>query len=63
MNLLTITIVVLAAFLAIWVFVVVPAERRHHERKLEVLQKRIEKRASSHTDEQPASEPDPAEDK
>jgi hypothetical protein len=61
-NLLTITIAVLAAFLAIWMFVVVPAERRHHERKLEALQKRIEKRQTSQTGEQPASERDPAED-
>jgi flagellar biosynthesis/type III secretory pathway M-ring protein FliF/YscJ len=59
-NLLYITIAVLAAFLAIWVFVVVPAERRHHERKLEALQKRIEKRQASQTEEQVASEPEPA---
>ena len=43
MNLFYMAIAVLAAFLAIWIFVVVPAERRHHERKLEVLQKQIEK--------------------
>jgi predicted MFS family arabinose efflux permease len=38
------TIIVLGAFVAIWMLFVVPAERRHHERKLELLQKRIEKR-------------------
>ena len=44
MKLLTIAIIALVAFVAVWVFVVVPAERRHHERKLAALQKRIEKR-------------------
>jgi flagellar biosynthesis/type III secretory pathway M-ring protein FliF/YscJ len=62
-NLLYITIAVLAAFVAIWVFFVVPAERRHHERKLEVLQKRIEKRQSSQAEEHPEPERDRADDK
>jgi uncharacterized membrane protein len=60
-NLLYITIAVLAAFLAIWVFVVVPAERRHHERKLEALQKRIEKRQASTAEGKPDTEQEPAE--
>ena len=47
MKLLLLSIAVLAAFVAIWVFFVVPAERRHHERKLEMLRKRIEKREAS----------------
>lgn len=47
MKLLLLSIAVLAAFVAIWVFFVVPAERRHHERKLEMLRKRIEKRETS----------------
>ena len=47
MKLLYIAIAVLGAFLAIWVFFVVPAERRHHERKLAVLQKQIEKRQAT----------------
>lgn len=36
----------LGAFVAIWIFVVIPAERRHHERKLEIIQRQIEKRRS-----------------
>ena len=38
------SIAVLTAFIAIWFFFVVPAERRHHERKLEMVRKRIEQR-------------------
>lgn len=34
----------LGAFVAIWILFVAPAERRHHERKLELLQQKIEKR-------------------
>ncbi len=37
-------IIGLGAFVAIWLLFVVPAERRYHERKLELLQKRIEQR-------------------
>lgn len=44
MKLLYFAIIALVAFVAFWVLVVVPAERRHHERKLEALRKRIEKR-------------------
>ena len=44
MNLMTWAILILATFIAIWVFVVIPAEKRHHERKLESLRSRIEKR-------------------
>ena len=43
-------ILVLAAFIAIWIFVVVPAEKRHHERKLASLRDRIEKRESGRAD-------------
>jgi cell division protein FtsL len=43
-KLLYFAIIALVAFVAFWVLVVVPAERRHHERKLEALRKRIEKR-------------------
>ena len=50
MKLLYISIVVLALFLAVWFFFVVPAERKHHERKLAALQKRIEKRESGRPD-------------
>ena len=41
----------LGAFIAIWFLFVVPSERRHHERKLEMLQRKIEKR-QSHMNEQ-----------
>ncbi len=44
MNMFYWVIVVLGAFIAIWILFVAPAERRHHERKLELLQKKIEKR-------------------
>lgn len=37
-------VIVLGAFIAIWIIFVVPAERRHHERKLELVRKRIEQR-------------------
>ena len=37
-------IIGLGAFVAVWFLFVVPAERRHHERKLEMIRKRIEKR-------------------
>ena len=36
----------LGAFIAVWFLFVAPAERRHHERKLEMLQRKIEKRQS-----------------
>lgn len=44
MNMMTWAIIGIGAFVAIWMLFVVPAERRHHERKLEMIQKRIEKR-------------------
>ena len=44
MDLIYWAIIGLGAFVAIWMLFVVPAERRHHERKLELVQKRIEKR-------------------
>jgi hypothetical protein len=47
MNFIYIAIMALGAFVAIWMFFVVPAERRHHERKLEALKKKIEKRESA----------------
>ena len=37
-------IIGLGAFVAIWMLFVAPAERRHHERKLQMLQKKIEQR-------------------
>ena len=44
MNLMYWTIIGLGAFVAIWMLFVAPAERRHHERKLQMLQKKIEQR-------------------
>ncbi len=44
MNMFYWAIIVLGAFIAIWILFVAPAERRHHERKLELLQKKIENR-------------------
>lgn len=47
MKIILLSIAVLAAFVAVWFFFVVPAERRYHERKLEMVRKRIEKRAAT----------------
>jgi hypothetical protein len=40
------------ASVAIWVFVVLPAERRYHERKLAAIQRQIEKRQSAQREEE-----------
>jgi len=42
--------VVLAAFIVVWFLFVVPAERRHHERKLKLLRGRIEKHETADQD-------------
>ncbi len=44
MNIMYWAIIGLGAFVAIWILFVAPAERRHHERKLEMIQKKLEKR-------------------
>jgi hypothetical protein len=44
-------IIGLGAFVAIWMLFVVPAERRHHERKLEMIQKKLEKRRAQNNHE------------
>ena len=44
MNYVYMAIVVLGAFVAIWMIFVIPAERRHHERKMELVRKKIERR-------------------
>ena len=44
MNIMYWAIIGLGAFIAIWILFVAPAERRHHERKLEIIQRKIEKR-------------------
>ena len=51
MDLMYWAIIVLGAFVAIWMLFVAPAERRHHERKLELLQKKIEQRQASNDQE------------
>lgn len=37
----------LAAFVVIWFFVVVPSEKRHHERKLRIIREQLEKRRTA----------------
>ncbi|MDH4073516.1 MAG: hypothetical protein OEV41_10480 [Gammaproteobacteria bacterium] len=49
MKLIYIAIAALAVFVAVWMLIVVPAERRHHERRLEALRKRIEQRQAAST--------------
>ena len=62
MNVIYIALLVLAAFVAVWIFFVVPAERRHHERKLQSLRTRMGKReAAKQADDKyaaPDSDPD-----
>ena len=57
MNLLYIALLVLGAFVAIWMFVVVPSERKHHERKLESIRKQIEKRQVANEESQKYAAP------
>lgn len=35
---------VLAVFGAIWLFIVIPAQKKDHQRRLDMLQKKLEKR-------------------
>ncbi len=51
MDLMYWAMIVLGAFVAIWMLFVAPAERRHHERKLELLQKKIEQRQANNNKE------------
>ena len=51
MNMMYWAIIGLGAFVAIWMLFVVPAERRQHERKLEMIQKKLEKRQAQHSQE------------
>ena len=44
LNLITIATIALLVFGAIWFFFVVPAEKRHHERKMGLIQKKLEQR-------------------
>lgn len=63
MNLMYWAIIGLGAFVAIWMLFVVPAERRHHERKLKLLQKKIAQRQAQNGQENNASSADPENDK
>jgi hypothetical protein len=47
MKIISLALLVLLAFLAVWFLIVVPAERRHHERKLAMVKKRIVNRQSN----------------
>ena len=51
MNMMYWAIFALVAFVAIWMLLVAPAERRHHARKLEMLQKRIDAREGGKAEE------------
>ncbi len=51
MDLMYWAMIVICAFVAIWMLFVAPAERRHHERKLELLQKKIQQRQASNNKE------------
>lgn len=44
MKIISLALLVLIAFLAVWFLFVVPAERRHHERKLAMVEKQIKQR-------------------
>ena len=63
MNLMVWAIIGLGAFVAIWMLFVAPAERRHHERKLELLQKKIEQRRAQKDQENKDSSADQDNDK
>lgn len=49
MKLFYLAIFALAAFIAVWIFLVIPAERKHHERKLDLVRKRIEQREAANS--------------
>ena len=63
MNLIYWAIIGLGAFVAIWMLFVVPAERRHHERKLELVRKRIEERQARNSQDNGVSSPEQNNDK
>lgn len=56
MSLIYLALLGLTAFIAIWILFVIPAERRYHERRLESLQKRIEKREAALKERQSATQ-------
>lgn len=56
MKLIFLATAALVAFVAVWFLFVVPAERRHHERKLEMVKKRIEQREAARKNQGESSE-------
>jgi len=60
MNLIYIAIIVLGAFVAVWFFLIEPAERRHHERKLESIKKKIEQRETTRKEQRTSGNNEPA---
>lgn len=51
-----ISFILIVIFVVIWVFVVAPSERRHHERKLEIVQKRLSRRQEALREEHEAAD-------
>ena len=45
MNYITMAIFGLGAFVAIWLILVIPAENRHHARKMELVRKKLQRHA------------------
>ena len=43
MKLIVLAGLVLAALGAIWILVVIPAEKRHHQRRIELVQRKLER--------------------
>ncbi len=58
MKLIYMAMLALAAFIGIWFLVIVPSERKHHERKLGALRSRIEKREGQQQDHSSAPQDD-----
>ena len=53
-----ISFILICVFVVIWIFVVAPSERRHHERKLALVQKRLDRRKETSDVQDPAKEAD-----
>jgi hypothetical protein len=51
MKLILLASAILGVLGAIWIFIVIPAERRDHQRRLDLVQSKLEKRqAANHDD-------------
>ncbi len=50
MKLIMSAAVILGALGAIWVFVVIPAEKRDHQRRLDLVRRKLDKRQSASPD-------------